>query len=91
MPQSKRDVEMKEEDTEQTRKKVIQIKNYRRRRPRRIYVPPAVSTEVKQQTSVFLTPSDRRSLHLIAESTGMTTSELLAYWIHRAILEEEFE
>lgn len=91
MSQSERDVDMKEEDRQQTSQKVIDIKKYRRDKSRRIWVVPKVSTEVKQKMSVFLTPSDRRALLLIAESTGMTTSELLAYWVHQAILSEDFE
>lgn len=91
MSQSERDVDMKEEDRQQTSQKVIDIKKYRRDKSRIIWVVPKVSTEVKQKMSVFLTPSDRRALLLIAESTGMTTSKLLAYWVHQAILSEDFE
>ena len=44
-------------------------------------IPPKKIKETKEQMSIMLTPTLKRKLRSLADDSGMSASELIAYWI----------
>lgn len=46
-------------------------------------IPPKKIKETKEQMSIMLTPTHKRKLRSLADDSGMSASELIAYWIEQ--------
>lgn len=46
------------------------------------YIPQKRKRETKEQMSITLTPTDKKRLRKLADSAGMSASELIGYWIN---------